>query len=105
MKEESGYIGITREWKKGDKINLSIPMEIQKITADDNQSMGTTPLKPEWRPDLFGGIMTIKGTWADGTPLVAIPNYIRNNRIGTTPPVAVSYTHLRAHETGRNLVC
>jgi len=115
MKEESGYIGITREWKKGDKINLSIPMEIQKITADDkieadkgrialrygpliynvekadqpdiNQSMGTTPLKPEWRPDLFGGIMTIKGTWADGTPLVAIPNYIRNNRIGTTPPV------------------
>jgi len=115
IKEENGYIGITREWKKGDRINLSIPMEIQKITADDkieadkgrialrygplvynvekadqpdiNQSMGTAPLKLEWRPDLFKGIMTIKGTWSDGSPLVAVPNYIRNNRIGTTPPV------------------
>jgi len=35
--------------------------------------------------------MTIKGTWADGTPLLAIPNYTRMNRTQATPvPV---YTH------------
>jgi len=114
MKEVNGYVGITRLWKKGDKINLEIPMEIQKITADDkieadkgkialrygplvynvekadqpdiNLTMGSTPLKLEWRPDLFKGIMTIKGTWSDGSTLTAIPNYIRNNRIATVVP-------------------
>jgi hypothetical protein len=30
--------------------------------------------------------MTIKGTWADGTPMLAIPNYARFNR-DTTQPV------------------
>lgn len=109
-----GYIAITRQWKKGDKIDLVIPLEVQQITADENieadrgrvalrfgplifnvekadqpdinQSIGTSPLLVEWRPDLFKGTMTIKGTWADGTPLVAIPNYLRSNRLGTTPP-------------------
>jgi len=109
-----GYIAITRQWKKGDKIDLLIPMEVQQITADENieadrgrvalrfgplifnvekadqpdinQSIGTSPLLVEWRPDMFNGIMTIKGSWADGSSLLAIPNYIRSNRIGTTPP-------------------
>jgi hypothetical protein len=27
--------------------------------------------------------MTLNGKWADGTPLLAIPNYARNNRSGT----------------------
>ncbi|WP_315822928.1 hypothetical protein [Paraflavitalea speifideaquila] len=30
-------------------------------------------------------MMTIKGTWSDGTPLIAIPNYARLNRLATTP--------------------
>ncbi|MDP4291298.1 MAG: glycoside hydrolase family 127 protein [Bacteroidota bacterium] len=112
MKVEHGYIAIKREWKRGDKINFLIPMEIQKITADNkieadrgrlalrygpliynvekadqpniDQAIGNAPMKLEWRPDLFNGIMTIKGQWADGSPLVAIPNYIRSNRIDTT---------------------
>lgn len=108
MKVDNGYIAITRDWKKGDKINLEIPMVIQQVTADDrlvdnrgrvafrygpmiynvekadnkdlNLAIGKNPFTLEWRPDLFGGIMTIKGTWADGSPLLAIPNYLRMNR-------------------------
>jgi DUF1680 family protein len=111
MKIDKGYIAITRVWKKGDKINLDIPMKVQQITADQNieadrgrvalrygpmiynvekadsqdisKSIGTGPLMLQWRPDLFHGAMTIKGTWADGTPLIAIPNYLRLNRLGT----------------------
>ncbi len=111
MKIVNGYIAITRDWKKGDKIDLEIPMEIQQITADehiladtgrvafrygpliynvekaDNQditkAVGKGPFKLVWRPDLFNGTMTITGQWADGTPLVAIPNYLRANRLGT----------------------
>lgn len=111
MKPVNGYIAITRDWKKGDKIDLVIPMEIQQITADENiaadsgrvafrygpmiynvekadnqdisKTIGKGPFTLEWRPDLFNGTMTIKGTWSDGTPLVAIPNYLRTNRLGT----------------------
>lgn len=111
-KIENGYAVIRRTWKKGDKIDVVFPMEIQKITADSriegnkdrialrygpliynvetadqqdiDKSIGTAPLKLEWRPDFLNGVMTIKGTWSDGTPLVAIPNYARLNRLPTT---------------------
>ena len=46
-----------------------------------NLALGSAPLKPEWRGDLLDGVMVIKGQWADGSPLVAIPNYARENRI------------------------
>lgn len=112
MNAENGYIAITREWKKGDRIDLVIPMEIQQITADErikadrgcmalrygplifnvekadqlniNQPISKSALILKWRPDLFNGIISINGYWSDGTPLLAIPNYIRNNRIETT---------------------
>lgn len=32
----NGYAVITRKWKKGDVIELSLPMEIQRIKANDN---------------------------------------------------------------------
>jgi len=107
----NGYIAISRDWKKGDKIDLEIPMEIQQITADEHimadtgrvafrygpliynvekadgqditKAIGNGPFTLEWRPDLFNGTMTIKGTWADGTPLIAIPDFLRMNRMGT----------------------
>jgi hypothetical protein len=41
-------------------------------------------LTPTWRGDLLDGVMEIRGSWADGTPLVAIPNFARNNRLGET---------------------
>ena len=39
-------------------------------------------LATEWKGDLLGGVLVIKGEWADGKPLTAIPNYARLNRGG-----------------------
>ena len=110
-KIENGYAVITRDWKAGDKIDLVLPMEVQRVKADENiaadrgsvalrygplvynveqadqpnisLALGSAPLTAEWRGDLLGGVMTIKGNWADGTPMLAIPNYARNNRTST----------------------
>ncbi len=104
----NGYAVIKRLWKRGDKIDLELPMEIQTITADEKivadrgrvalrygplifnvekadqpdieKYIGTGPLSLEWNGDLLGGALTIKGKWDDGTSLTAIPNYLRNNR-------------------------
>jgi hypothetical protein len=109
-----GYAVVSREWKAGDRIELELPMEPQRVTADprimadadsvalkygpliynvenaDNQNIarkaGEAELSTEWRPDLLGGVMVINGKWADGSKLVAIPNYARKNRGG--PPHA-----------------
>ena len=108
-----GYAVVTREWKAGDRIELELPMEPQRVTADsrikadvqqvalqygplvynveteDNQNidrkLGDEPLVAEWRPDLLGGVMVISGKWADGAPMVAIPNFARTNRVGSPP--------------------
>ena len=42
----------------------------------------TSPLAVEWNPDLLEGVMTIRGKYADGKNLLAIPNYARLNRGG-----------------------
>jgi DUF1680 family protein len=116
MQVEKGYAVIKRTWKKGDKIELEMPMEVQKFTADErivankgrvalrygpivynvekvdkqdiDQAISKAPMTVEWNKDLLRGVMIIKGTWADGTPLTAIPNYVRNNRI--TKPVTTA---------------
>jgi len=108
-----GYAVIRRVWKKGDRIDLELPMVIQKVVADprvaadsgrvalrygpllynvetaDNGTIdgriGRGPLRLEWSDSLLGGVMTIRGQWSDGTPLVAIPNYARMNRVSPTP--------------------
>jgi DUF1680 family protein len=107
-KAESGYIPVKRTWNAGDQVEIRMPMQVQTITADPNivadrgkvalkygpliynveeadqqditRAIGPGPLTTEFRSDLLSGIMTIKGTWADGKPLIAIPNYARNNR-------------------------
>ncbi len=109
---EKGYAVVTREWKAGDTIELELPMEPQRVAADDrikadlgtvalkygplvynvetadnhniNQPLGDAPLSTEWKPELLGGMMVIKGNWQDGTPMTAVPNYARMNRVG--PP-------------------
>lgn len=103
-----GYVGIIREWKKGDMISLEMPMEVEVITPDDrieadrgrvalkygpmiynvekddqpeiDKPLGNGPLKTVWKPGLLKGVMAIEGTWADGSPMLAIPNYARLNR-------------------------
>jgi DUF1680 family protein len=109
-KIENGYAVVTRDWKAGDKIELELPMEVQRIKSDEkivsnkgltalrygpliynveradqpdiNGVISSKPLSTEWRGDLLEGVMVIKGSWADGSPLTAIPNYARNNRLG-----------------------
>ena len=61
-------------------------LAILYFQPDIDKSIGKLPLYPEWRNDLLRGVMIIKGTWADGTPLTAIPNFARNNRIAVPPP-------------------
>lgn len=116
---ERGYAEIRRAWKKGDRIEFRLPMTIQKIVADprvaadsgrlalrygpllynvetaDNGSVdrriGSAPLRLEWKDGLLDGVMAIVGQWADGTPLVAIPNYARMNRVPPTPTPKPDY--------------
>jgi DUF1680 family protein len=107
-----GYAGVTREWRAGDRIDLELPMEPQRVVADsrvqadqgmvalkygpliynvetaDNgkidRKLGRAPLRAEWRPDLLGGVMVISGKWEDGSPMLAVPNFARMNR--AAPP-------------------
>lgn len=107
---EKGYAVLYRTWKRGDKVEWEVPMTIQRVkgsekiaatrgrvalrygpliynieSADQNLDsiLGPdAPLQTEWRPDLLGGVMVIKGTFADGKPMLAIPNYARLNRGG-----------------------
>lgn len=105
-----GYVSLKRTWEAGDRVELELPLPIQRIKADERITanrgrvalrrgpllynvesvdqhlesalLPATPLTTEWRPDLLGGVIIIKGTWASGAPLVAIPNYARLNRGG-----------------------
>jgi uncharacterized protein len=110
---QKGYAVVTRDWKRGDRIDLELPMEPQRVQADkriqadgdlvalkygpliynvetaDNgnleRKLGDGPLTPGWRPDLLGGVMVITGRWHDGSPFMAIPNFARMNRVGPAP--------------------
>jgi hypothetical protein len=108
-----GYAVITREWKTGDRIELELPMEPQRITPDERikadlgdnalrfgpliysvesvdnanigHKLGNEPLSTEWKGDLLGGVVVVTGKWEDGSPMTAIPNYARMNRVGPPP--------------------
>ena len=54
---------------------------IEQVDQDINKSSARMlRLTAEWRGDLLGGVMVIKGKFADGSPMLAIPNYARTNR-------------------------
>src|ERR1700722_9875667 len=107
-----GYAVVTRQWKAGDRIELELPMEPQRVIADERikADLGTValkygpliynvetadnrnidmkisdePLRAEWHPELLDGVMVISGKWQDGSRMTAIPNFARMNRVG--PP-------------------
>lgn len=110
----NGYAVLNRRWSKGDTIELELPMEIQRLKADPrihadeklialqygplvynvetadqanlDLALSHEPLRTEWRPDLLGGVMVITGKWQDGSPMLAIPNYARMNRVAHDRP-------------------
>jgi DUF1680 family protein len=107
---ENGYAVLTRAWKTGDKVELQLPMQPYRVTANDKVKADhgrvalkygpmvyniesvdqdidkvlapDSPLSTEWKPDLLGGALVIKGKFTDGSDLLAIPNYLRLNRGG-----------------------
>ncbi len=107
---DQGYVSISRKWKPGDKVEAVFPMQAQRVHAKDqiaalkgrvalrygplvyniesaDQAVESvlkpdSPLKVEWNASLLGGVMVIKGAFADGQPMLAIPNYARLNRGG-----------------------
>lgn len=107
---ENGYAVISRLWQAGDKIELTLPLNVQRVrsveqivanrgqvalrygpliynleSVDQNIEgvlKPDAPLLAEWKPGLLGGIVTIRGAFADGKPMLAIPNYARLNRGG-----------------------
>ena len=109
-----GYAVITRRWEPGDTVELELPMEVQRIKADprvkadvneialqygpliynvetaDQQnldlSLSKDSLQAEWRPNLLGGVVVITGKWQDGSPMTAVPNYARMNRVAQEQP-------------------
>lgn len=114
LRIEKGYAVVTRKWKAGDHIELELPLEPQRVTADSriiadqgrvalrygpllynvewadqsdiDQPLSAATLRAEWRSDLLGGVMALTGTWEDGRKMLAIPNYARMNRAGTLAP-------------------
>ena len=111
----------SRVWKRGDTIEFTLPMPIQRVYGSDRIVAGgdrpspvkgkvalrlgplvynieqvdqdisgvlppDAPLAAEWRPDLLNGVKVITGRFADGTPMLAIPNYARYNRNPPAPP-------------------
>ena len=76
------------------------PLVYNVETADNrdiHQKLGRAPLRMEWRPDLLGGTMVMTGKWADGSEMVAIPNFARMNRVG--PPPAYPQDEPRPEKT------
>ena len=57
---------------------------IYDFESADQPNLNLAPaaksLITKWRDGLLGGVMTIQGKWSDGGPLLAIPNYARENR-------------------------
>jgi DUF1680 family protein len=107
---DKGYAAITRLWKAGDRIDLELPLRVQRVKASDKVAADVgrvalrygplvyniesvdqdidlvlgpdSPLSTEWNGGLLGGVTVVKGVFSNGRPLTAVPNYARNNRGG-----------------------
>jgi uncharacterized protein len=119
--EVDGYVEIGRTWKRGDTIEFTLPMPVQRVHASDllvsggsqpsptkgkvalrlgplvynfekvdqditNALPASAPLAAEWRGGLLKGVKVITARFADGSPMLAIPNYARYNRNPPAPP-------------------
>jgi len=117
---DKGYAVISQAWKAGDKIDLVLPLKVQRVRGIDaiaatrgrvalrygplvynieqvDQDITQvldpdSPLTAEWNGDLLGGIMVIRGVFAGGGKMTAIPNYVRNNRGPVPDPATLKPT-------------
>ena len=110
IKMENGYACINKKWKKGDFVELNMPMPVQRMEAhsyveedrgmvaiqrgpivycleetDNEENMDVVlPADPEfsveYRPDFLGGVSVIKGKDVNETTFTAIPYYTWDNR-------------------------
>jgi DUF1680 family protein len=125
---DKGYAVITRAWKAGDKIDVVLPMKVQRVRGSEKVEATRgkvalrygpllyniekvdqditkllapdSPLTAEWKGDLLGGVMVIRGRFADGSPMMAIPNFARTNRDPAPPPPAPPTTTAGAPPPG-----
>ena len=107
--DSNGYMALSNNWDE-DQIELDLHLKPQRIKADEriaadrgrvalrygpliyciesvDQNVDSVlppdaPLTAEWRPDLLDGVTVIRGKFADGKPMLAIPYYARANRGG-----------------------
>lgn len=121
ISNHNGYVALPGTWKKGDTIEFTLPMPVQRVYGSDKIVGGgtqpppvkdkvalrvgplvynieqvdqditktlppTAPLKTEWRGDFLNGVNVITSTFADGSPMTAIPNFARYNRNPPAPP-------------------
>lgn len=69
IKLEKGYVSINRDWKKGDTVNLSLPMPIRRIVA--NEKVGAN----RGRTALQRGPIVYCAEWTDN-PGISVRNLI-----------------------------
>lgn len=105
---ENGYVTLKRLWKAGDQITLTLPLEPQRVYAspriaalqsqvalrygpliynlesvDQDVTKSLAPdaeITAEWQPELLDGVLVLRGKFTDGSEMMAIPNYARQNR-------------------------
>ena len=107
----NGYATITRTWTAGDKVDLVLPMAVQRIKASSNVAADAGLVSLQYGPliyniesadqstglvlspsaplftlstNILGGFLKISGTWTNGAVLTAIPNYAHLNRGGSS---------------------
>lgn len=122
---DDGYITLRRQWKSGDKIELSFSMPVRRIEAHPNirtltgqvalqrgpivygfeamDNNGTAKItlgaesgyEIEHRSNWLGGVTVIKGKNKEGKPFLAIPFYVMANREKTVQEVWAAQTGVK----------
>ena len=120
---ERGYLRLDREWRKDDRIELSMDMPVQRMIAHPNimDCRGKVALQRgpivygfegldnnkeiildenqqfhvEHRSDMLGGVTVIEGTTSQGGKWLAIPFYTLANRGKSTQEVWVPQRNLK----------
>jgi DUF1680 family protein len=107
----NGYAVITRSWTAGDRVDLALPMAVQRIKCSANVAANVGLVALQYGPliyniesvdqstglvlasnaplslqhaSLLGGFWEITGAYTNASPLLAIPNYARLNRGGSS---------------------